>query len=103
MAVYTWTGRTREGANKKGILEAINEDAVMAQLRAQGILPTKVKQKAKDVSDVFTFLRPSVKTTDLVIFTRQFAVMIDAGLPHVQCLKILGYQQEHVMLDHRAS
>ncbi len=39
MAVYTWTGRTRQGANKKGVLEAGDKDGVMAQLRAQGILP----------------------------------------------------------------
>ena len=95
MPVYTWTGRTRQGANKKGVLEAANEESVMAQLRAQGILPVKVKEKPKDISEIFTFLQPKVKTKDLVIFTRQFAVMIDAGLPLVQCLKILGDQQKN--------
>ncbi|MBW2294287.1 MAG: type II secretion system F family protein [Deltaproteobacteria bacterium] len=90
MAVYTWSGRTRQGANKKGVLEANGKDAVMAQLRAQGILPISVKEKAKNLEDVFTFLQPKVTTKDLVVFTRQFAVMIDAGLPLVQCLVILG-------------
>jgi type IV pilus assembly protein PilC len=95
MAVYTWTGRTRQGANKKGVLEAANEESVMAQLRAQGVLPIRVKEKPKDISELFTFMQPGVGTKDLVIFTRQFAVMIDAGLPLVQCLKILGDQQDN--------
>jgi len=90
MPVFTWSGRTRQGANKKGVLEAINKDGVMAQLRAQGILPVSVKEKPKNLEDIFTFLQPKVLTKDLVIFTRQFAVMIDAGLPLVQCLQILG-------------
>jgi type IV pilus assembly protein PilC len=95
MAVYTWTGRTRQGANKKGVLEAANEESVMAQLRAQGVLPIRVKEKPKDIGELFTFMQPGVGTKDLVIFTRQFAVMIDAGLPLVQCLKILGDQQDN--------
>ena len=81
MAVYIWAGRTRQGASKKGVLEAVNEAAVMAQLRSQGIVPSKVKEKPKDLEDIFPFLQPRIKTKDLVVFTRQFAVMIDAGLP----------------------
>ncbi len=98
MPVYNWQGRTRDGAKKKGALEAGNEAAVTAQLRSQGILPTKVKAKPKDVEEIFTFLQQKVKTKDLVIFTRQFAVMIDAGLPLVQCLQILGDQSENPSL-----
>ncbi len=98
MPVYNWQGRTRDGAKKKGALEAANEAAVTAQLRSQGILPTKVKAKPKDVEEIFTFLQQKVKTKDLVIFTRQFAVMIDAGLPLVQCLQILGDQSENTSL-----
>lgn len=98
MPIYNWQGRTRDGAKKKGALEAANEAAVTAQLRSQGILPTKVKAKPKDVEEIFTFLQPKVKTKDLVIFTRQFAVMIDAGLPLVQCLQILGEQSENTTL-----
>ena len=94
MPVYTWVGRTRDGAQKKGVLEAGSEAGVTAQLRAQGVLPVKVKQKPKDLSEIFPFLQQtSVKTKELVIFTRQFATMIDAGLPLVQCLQILGDQQ----------
>ncbi len=95
MAVYTWTGKTRDGASKKGELEAKNAEAVMAQLRSQGIVPGKVKEKPKDISEIFTFLQPKVTTKDLVVFTRQFAVMVDAGLPLVQCLQILGDQEEN--------
>jgi len=94
MPVFTWVGRTRQGATKKGELEAANEAAVTAQLRTQGILPVKVKAKPKDISEIFPFLQQTkVKTKELVIFTRQFATMIDAGLPLVQCLDILGNQQ----------
>ncbi|MCH7598333.1 MAG: type II secretion system F family protein [Myxococcales bacterium] len=95
MPVFTWSGRTRQGANKKGVLEASDKNGVMAQLRAQGILPVSVKEKAKDLEEIFTFLQPKVVTKDLVIFTRQFAVMIDAGLPLVQCLQILGDNHEN--------
>jgi len=95
MSVYTWEGRTRQGATKKGVLEASSHGAVTAQLRAQGILPVKVKQKSKDVTELFPFLQRGVNTKQLVIFTRQFAVMIDAGLPLVQCLGILADQQDH--------
>jgi type IV pilus assembly protein PilC len=93
MAIYTWKGRTRQGNIKKGEIEAANEAAVMAQLRAQLILPVSVKEKPKDISEYLPFLKPGIKTKELVIFTRQFATMIDAGLPLVQCLQILGDQQ----------
>jgi type IV pilus assembly protein PilC len=95
MPIYTWKARTRQGSLKKGEMEAGNEAAVMAQLRSQALLPMVVKQKAKDMSEVFAFLKEKIKTKDLVIFTRQFATMIDAGLPLVQCLDILGSQQEN--------
>ena len=93
MAIYQWKARTRQGSLKKGEIEAMNEAAVMAQLRAQSLLPVKVKEKPKDVSEYLPFLKPGIRTRELVIFTRQFATMIDAGLPLVQCLQILGDQQ----------
>jgi len=93
MAIYTWKGRTRQGALKKGEIEAVNEAAVMAQLRAQSLLPVTVKEKPKDVSEYLTFLKQGITIRELVIFTRQFATMIDAGLPLVQCLEILGDQE----------
>jgi type IV pilus assembly protein PilC len=93
MPIFQWKARTRQGSLKKGEIEAMNEAAVMAQLRAQLLLPVTVKEKAKDVSEYFPFLKERISTRELVIFTRQFATMIDAGLPLVQCLEILGEQQ----------
>jgi len=95
MPVYNWKGRSRQGNIKKGEIEASNEAAVMAQLRAQLILPVSVKVKPKDVSEYLPFLKPGIKIKELVIFTRQFATMIDAGLPLVQCLQILGDQNDN--------
>jgi type IV pilus assembly protein PilC len=95
MPVYTWKGKTRQGTVTAGVMEAANEEAVMTQLRGQMLTPIKVKAKAKDISEYLGFLKQTIKTKELVIFTRQFATMIDAGLPLVQCLKILGDQQEN--------
>ncbi|UCE84664.1 MAG: type II secretion system F family protein [Deltaproteobacteria bacterium] len=93
MAVFIWEGRTRQGSIKKGAMEAPDSEAVMAQLRAQMIVPINVKAKAKDVMEYLPFLKKGIKTKSLVIFTRQFAVMIDAGLPLVQCLDLLSDQE----------
>jgi type IV pilus assembly protein PilC len=93
MAVFTWEGRTRQGTVKKGVIEAANEATVMAQLRAQMIVPVSVKAKSKDLLEGFSLLKGSVKIRELVVFTRQFATMIDAGLPLVQCLDIQAEQQ----------
>ena len=95
MAVYVWAGKTRDGIARKGEMEGRSLDSVMSQLRAQGIVPGKVKQKAKDLGELFSFFQPKVTVKDLVVFTRQFSVMVDAGLPLVQCLHILGDQQEN--------
>ncbi len=92
MPVYVWEGRTRQGGTKKGTIEAANEAAVMTQLRSQMIMPVSVKAKPKDILENISLFKPSVKIRDLVIFTRQFATMIDAGLPLVQCLDILSSQ-----------
>jgi len=93
MPVYTWEGRTRQGSIKKGVMEAANEAAVMGQLRAQQVIPINVNAKSKDLLENLPFFKGSVSTRELVVFTRQFATMIDAGLPLVQCLEILADQQ----------
>ncbi len=95
MPVYKWEGRTRDGAVKKGTMEAPNEATVTAQLRAQKITPSSVKKSLGAVEIKIPGLKRKVKTKDLVVFTRQFATMIDAGLPLVQCLDILSSQQEN--------
>ena len=95
MPAYIWKGKTRHGQVTNGIMEAANQAAVMAQLRNQMLTPISVKNKPKAISEYLSFLKQKITTKDLVIFTRQFATMIDAGLPLVQCLKILGDQQEN--------
>jgi type IV pilus assembly protein PilC len=74
-------------------MTADNRDAVVAALRRQQVVPTKIKEKGKE----FTLPKfgGGVKSKDLAVFTRQFSVMIDAGLPVVQCLEILGSQQQN--------
>jgi type IV pilus assembly protein PilC len=92
MATFAWEGKTKSGEIKTGIMDAKNADDVMQRLKAQAITPSKVKKKAG------TFRLPKfgggVPLKDLVIFTRQFSTMIDAGLPLVQCLDILSTQAE---------
>jgi len=97
MAKFAWEGKTRTGQVQKGEMEAPNEAAVTATLRRQGIMPSKIKERGKgmDVELKIPGFEPKVTTKDLVVFTRQFATMIDAGLPLVQCLDILSKQQEN--------
>ncbi len=96
MAKFSWEGKNRNGTVVTGEMEAPNEAFVLAQLRRQQVEPTKVRSKAKDIGFNFSFGAGKVTQKELAIFTRQFATMIDAGLPLVQCLEILGNQQENV-------
>lgn len=96
MATFAFSGRTRAGQNVSGERAADNMDAAVALLRREQILVTQItpaKEKAaaqnKGVKD------KAVAAKNLAIFTRQFSVMIDAGLPLVQCLEILAQQQEN--------
>jgi type IV pilus assembly protein PilC len=93
MAIYVWEGKTRAGSASTGSVQGDSEAGVIAQLKSQNVMVTKVKLKPKDLSEYLAFLTGGVKTRDLVILTRQLATMIDAGLPLVQCLDILGHQQ----------
>ena len=95
--IFTWEGRTRTGELKRGEMEAADAEAVNTRLRQMQIQPTKVRRKLGD----FGFKIPGiggVGQKDLVIFTRQFATMIDAGLPLVQCLDILSTQADNPAL-----
>lgn len=89
MTTYVWTGRTRTGEDAKGEIEAKSEADVISKLRAQNIQPSNVKKKPAQFKLPFA-IGGSVTNKELVIFTRQFATMIDAGLPLVQCLDILA-------------
>jgi len=92
MPKYAWEGRTASGKTIKGVMEAPNVDAVLSQLRRQNItpFPESIKEKKGiDLSMQIT-IGTGVTGKDLVVFTRQFATMIDAGLPLVQCLDLLA-------------
>ena len=96
MDVYVWEGRSRKGTIEKGEISANNEAAVRMQLRRQQIQAIKIHTKPKDILKSLKFPKSRrVKEKELVVFTRQFATMIDAGLPLVQCLEILASQQEN--------
>ena len=95
MAKYLWEGKTKVGGTMTGEIEAPNEAFVIAQLRRQQIVPVKVKSKPRDLHFRIPGRAGKVSKKELAIFTRQFATMIDAGLPLVQCMDILGMQQEN--------
>ena len=95
MPVYLWKGQDNKGAQEKGEIEAPDEAAVRAQLRRMRIRPTRIKKKPKDLFENVSFFQPKVHTSDVVVFSRQFATMINAGLPLIQCLDILQAQEEN--------
>jgi len=93
MAQFVWKGKTRQGAVTSGVLTADSKDLAIADLRRKQIEVTSVKEKGKEFA-VPKIGAGRVAARRLAIFTRQFSVMIDAGLPLVQCLEILGSQQD---------
>jgi type IV pilus assembly protein PilC len=93
MPVYTYKGTNRSGSAVSGEVSAASKDDVKNQLRRQQITATKMSEKGKEFN-LPTF-GGGVNAKELAIFTRQFSVMIDAGLPLVQCLEILASQQEN--------
>ncbi|RUM87123.1 MAG: type II secretion system F family protein [Thermodesulfatator sp.] len=95
MPVYVWVGADASGATTKGEIEAQDERTARLLLSRKKIRLKKLKKKPKDLLENVSFLQPKVKTKDIVIFTRQLSTMIDAGLPLVQGLDILGNQQEN--------
>jgi type IV pilus assembly protein PilC len=95
-SVYIWEGKTRQGNVQKGELAANSKDEVIALLRKQNILPINVAAKPRDIK--IQFFAQKVTDKDVVILTRQLATMIDAGLPLVQCLDILGTQTDNKAL-----
>jgi type IV pilus assembly protein PilC len=95
MPIYNWKGKNSYGESRKGSLEAPNEEMAYAYLKKIRITPSSVKEKPKDLLEGIAFFQPKVTGKDVVVFTRQLSTMIDAGLPLVQCLEILGKQQEN--------
>ncbi len=95
MPTFSWSGKTRTGAAQKGITDAPDAASVESQLKKAGLQNVVVKEQSKGIQIKLPgFGGGKIDTKDLVIFTRQFATMIDSGLPLVQCLDILSSQQE---------
>jgi len=95
MATFAYSGRTRAGQNVAGERIAESMDAAVSALRREQILVTQINPvKDKAAKSAKAPRAKSVNAKSLAIFTRQFSVMIDAGLPLVQCLEILGTQEE---------
>jgi type IV pilus assembly protein PilC len=98
MPTFAFAGRTRSGELVNGERMAESVDAAVAQLRREQILVTKisaVKERAREDKSQQKFRAKKIPSKSLAVFTRQFSVMIDAGLPLVQCLEILGRQEPH--------
>jgi type IV pilus assembly protein PilC len=99
MATFAYVARTRQGTIKKGEVPAKTRDEALDQLRKQNLVVTTIHEKAKDAGGFanITF-GGGVTDKDIVVFTRQFATMINAGLPLIQCLEILSSQSENKTL-----
>src|SRR5436853_1596336 len=93
MPTFEWKGTARNGQSQTGVLVADTKDAVITTMRRQQIVVTAVKEKGKELA--VPKFGGKVPPQLIAIFTRQFSVMIDAGLPLVQCLEILASQQEN--------
>jgi type IV pilus assembly protein PilC len=93
MPDYKYQGTSRSGASVSGMMTASNKTELASLLKRQQITATKMTEKGKEFN-MPTF-GGGVNAKELAVFTRQFSVMIDAGLPLVQCLEILASQQEN--------
>jgi type IV pilus assembly protein PilC len=91
--VWKWSAKTKQGDVRSGEMEAGEASAVEARLRQMGLEPTKVRKKPKELR--LPSFGGGVTTKDILVFTRQFSVMIDAGLPLVQALEIIGTQADN--------
>ena len=93
MPTYAFKGRNRLNEMVAGEREAATQDELRALLRREQIVMTQASEKGREIAIPKLGRRKNVKAKELAVFTRQFSVMIDAGLPLVQCIDILGEQQ----------
>ena len=93
--VYLWKAETQKGKMLKGEIEAASEQIAVSQLKKRNLTVKKLKPKPKDLFENVSFMQPKVTNNDIVVFTRQFSTMIDAGLPLIQGLNILAEQAEN--------
>jgi type IV pilus assembly protein PilC len=94
MPSFIWKGKTRSGQVQEGQLLADSRDAAAAVLRRQQIQITSLREKGREIKLIPRIPR-GIGAKRIALFTRQFSVMLDAGLPLVQCLEILGEQEEN--------
>ena len=97
MATFAYIGRSKSGAVKKGELVAKSREEAVEQLRKQSVVVTSLEEKTAKEGFRLSF-GSGVSEKDLVVFTRQFGTMINAGLPLIQCLEILSSQSENAVL-----
>lgn len=95
MPKFRWKGKDSNGIEVSGIMNADSKEAVTLHLRRQKITPIKVSVSLKDLELRIPGLGEGISERDIVVFTRTFATMVDAGLPLVQCLEILAEQTEN--------
>jgi type IV pilus assembly protein PilC len=93
MPDYKYQGTNRGGTSVSGVMNATSKSDLANMLKRQQITPTKMTEKGKEFN--IPVFGGGVDAKELAVFTRQFSVMIDAGLPLVQCLEILASQQEN--------
>jgi type IV pilus assembly protein PilC len=98
MSTFAYVGRNRQGAVKKGELTAKTRDEAVDQLRKQHVVVTSLEEKSGMAGKYKVRLGSGLTDKDLVVFTRQFGTMINAGLPLIQCLDILSTQSENKVL-----
>jgi type IV pilus assembly protein PilC len=98
MSTFAYVGRNRQGAVKKGELSAKTRDEAVDQLRKQQVVVTSLEEKSGRGGKLKFSLGSGLNDKDLVVFTRQFGTMINAGLPLIQCLDILSTQSENKVL-----
>jgi len=96
MPTFAYKGRNRLNELVSGEREANNQEELRSLLRREQVVMTQASEKGRDISIPKLGRRKKVKAKELAVFTRQFSVMIDAGLPLVQCIDILGEQQNNV-------
>ncbi|HUU13858.1 MAG TPA: type II secretion system F family protein [Terriglobia bacterium] len=95
MPQYEFRGTSRTGEQVTGTRAAPSREALDAVLRREQITPSRIVEKGREIAIPKPKVVGKVSAKELAIFTRQFSVMIDAGLPLVQCLEILSSQQEN--------
>jgi len=98
MSTFAYVGRTRQGSVKKGELTAKTRDEAVDQLRKQNVVVTSLEEKSGKGGKLNLSFGSGLTDKDLVVFTRQFGTMINAGLPLIQCLDILATQSENKVL-----